>query len=1033
MKNQTKILIDNREQKDILDEIKRLSESYTPEWSFDAVNPDITSTIGIIYANQMAENIERVNGILDAYHTEFVNMLDISVQPATPAQSIVIMELSQDTIEGADVPIGTRLLADAGENFDMEPVVFETLDSMHVTGSTIKNIFMTDREGGTVVPLLGKIDVPDILSNVYSAETTSDDVEEVRSIEEAGEEEQEEQVYEDNPLDSMIYESMPAFRLFGEKEGIEQNAIMFYHSYLFGNDGFVFIRIEGNEQLKENILSGKYPIYYVAENKLTPVEHVSLFRDGVTIALRMEKPQTMQKIKGGEFGMLALVHKGVLEQSAFVDSIKFSSVGEKAPFDFVGNDNQEMNQDNFLPFGNTISLYQECFLGHNSYFAKPGSKVTISFDLNFEDSIELLTAEEENVDLKVIKRKPRTQISMTPSAVYAQDIQLSYFNGLGYKNLVCEQETRYMFADSKSAKVTISFICPRDWENNTVGAYEGRSIRIQVLRADNCYIKPAIHYAPHIRNLRIEYKYTDFVNPERVYSIVGTKKRDLTTLIERGEKYPVFRNRGYDDSLYIGLDKRPVKGPVSIFIKLEEGKRYETLHCVFEYSTREGFKPLKLIDGTSDMSKSGLLVFVPPTDFYDREIEGNRRFWIRISREGVQNENEVVEVLPIIQSIRMNGIRVANTDTKREEDYYLDDITPYATFLIPYKGILSCDVWVNEYGTLTESEMCRLEEINPASVRPEYDIQGYRTAFYVKWEETDRFETSKSRRVYMLDRLTGELHFGDGVTTEIPRVTTDISLKVLTRVSDGERGNVAPGRINSSLGNILFIGGIYNPVKGYGGNDMETVEKAMERGANIISSRKRLVSSLDYVREIKAFSNLIEQVVCISGYDSYGRVSEGKLTIILLLKDFNEGSFSFHQTQMYCKKHIMEHCELTMPAESINICEPTYVHVSVIAWIRALNIQDSFEIQSNLEHMLNEYLNPIARDGYKGWKIGTMPTAPQIMMKINSFKQEAVIDNVALLVQYRDAEGEHEMDLNEFVVKPYMVCCPGRHQIHVEI
>lgn len=1029
MKNQTKKIVDKREQKDIISEIKRLSESYTPEWNFDHNNPDITSTIGIIYANQMAENIERVNGILDIYHTEFVNMLDISVQPATPAQSIVIMELAQDTIDGADVPLGTRLLADAGDSLEMDPVIFETMDYIHVTNAEIKNIFMTDREDGTVVPILGKINVPEIVSNVYDNDAVDADVlEDVRSIDE---EDFEQQTTSEVVVNE--YDALQPFRLFGEKKGIEQNAVMFYHSTLLGSDGYVFIRIEGNDRLREDIINGTYPIYYVAEGKLIPVEQVSTLKDGVTIALKMEKKHTMQKLKGGEYGMLALKCENPLEESVYVDSIKFSGAGEKRPFSFVGNDNQEMDAESFLPFGNLLSLYQECYFGHDTYFSRPGSRVTVSFDLSFEENLELLTPEEEQTELKIIKRKPRTQISITPSSVYAQDIQLSYYNGLGYKNLVCEQETRYIFVESKSVKVTFSFICPSDWESNTVGAYEGRCIRMQVLRADNCYMRPAVHYVPRIRNLRVDFRYQEFMVPEKVYSIVGTKKRDITPLIERGEKYPVFRTLGYEDSLYLGLDKRPAKGPISIFVKLEEGKRYEPIPCVFEYSTRDGFKPLKVIDGTASMSKSGLLIFVPPTDFYDKDLEGTRRFWIRISRENIQSENEVSDVLPIIQSIRLNGIRVENTDTKREENYYLDEITPYAVFVLPYAGILSCEVWVNEFGAITESEMKRLEELNPNKIRAEFDIQGYRTAFYVKWEEVERFESAEDRRVYTLDRLTGEIRFGDGINTDIPRVTTDVALKVLAKVSNGDKGNVEPGRINSSNGNLLFIGNIYNPVKGYGGNDMESVDEAMQRGANIISSRKRLVSEIDYIREIKSFSNLIEQVVCISGYDAFGRVSEGTLTILLLLKDFYDGSFSFHQTQMNCKKHILEHCELTIPEDAVNISEPMYVHVSVIAWIRALKIQDSFEIQSNLEQMLNEYLNPIGRAGYKGWRIGTMPTSSQLMMKINSFKQDAIIENVALLVQYMDAEGEHEMDLTEFEVKPYMVCCPGKHQIHVEI
>ena len=54
MKTQTKILVDKRDNNDILAEIKRLSEGYTPEWNFDTTNPDIASTIGIIYADQIA-------------------------------------------------------------------------------------------------------------------------------------------------------------------------------------------------------------------------------------------------------------------------------------------------------------------------------------------------------------------------------------------------------------------------------------------------------------------------------------------------------------------------------------------------------------------------------------------------------------------------------------------------------------------------------------------------------------------------------------------------------------------------------------------------------------------------------------------------------------------------------------------------------------------------------------------------------------------------------------------------------------------
>ena len=54
-------------------------------------------------------------------------------------------------------------------------------------------------------------------------------------------------------------------------------------------------------------------------------------------------------------------------------------------------------------------------------------------------------------------------------------------------------------------------------------------------------------------------------------------------------------------------------------------------------------------------------------------------------------------------------------------------------------------------------------------------------------------------------------------------------------------------------------------------------------------------------------------------------------------------------------------------------------------------------------------------------------------MKVNIFKNNAIIKNMAVTVSYSDAKGMHEMDLREMKPERYMVIRPGKHRIHVEV
>lgn len=145
-------LLDQRCKEDILNKIQELSASYTPEWQFDTENPDIGSCIALLFSDEMLELIKRYNMTTERNCVELVNMLNISLKQAYPAQGIVLMGMIDSSVPGVRIPKGIKLLADNSED---ERIVFETANAVYLTNSHLKAVFMTSGKDGNVYPIKG--------------------------------------------------------------------------------------------------------------------------------------------------------------------------------------------------------------------------------------------------------------------------------------------------------------------------------------------------------------------------------------------------------------------------------------------------------------------------------------------------------------------------------------------------------------------------------------------------------------------------------------------------------------------------------------------------------------------------------------------------------------------------------------------------------------------------------------------------------------------------------------------------------------
>ena len=1031
--------LDGRQAEDFLEKMQKLAKSYTPEWNYDPNDPDIAAVIAKLYADMLEENVDRINQTIPRYHTEFINLLDITARPAIPAKSVVVMELSADTIQGAEVPAGSKLWADseAQENTDYEEdVIFETIDPLYVTNAKIRDMFMTDLEKGQIFPILGDYRVPDLLYPSQTEPMESLSEEEFGEADELGEipsakklslteesTEPEEELQEGNRLQP--------FTLYGENTGIQQNVCLMYHSHIFDSvENDIYIRLKGAEKIHQQILDGKMIFKYPRNNQLLPVEEVELLEDGETWKLRKKGKGDLQMVSGRDFGLIALESKEAVVEDFVAEEINISTIGDLRPASFVGNEQQEFNVSDFAPFTETLSLYQEVYIGMDEYFSQVGADIHLHFQMLFGEHVERLTAEEEESQLKVIKRKSRTAFTLPTAYVKADQISVEYFNGVGWKKIPAKKDISKLFSLAEPCEMDIHFPCPDNWQRSTAGPYTGRMLRIQLIQADNCYFRPAIHYFPRIKDLQIQFSYQEKgITPELLSVAAGSRKINMTPTMKEGKAISLFTTTGYtEDALYIGLSHRPARGPVGLFIHLKDRTRFERMPVLYHYSTRNGFKSLRVVDRTDYLSHSGLVYFIPPADFCPVSIEGKKDCWIRIIRKESQLEHER-NVLPIIEDIKINGVRVQNVDTSEEMDFFISDLTPGASFALNMTNILDADVWVNESGRYSEEQMRKLLIEDRKKYRAEYSIHGEILSFYVKWEETERLGADAPWKSYVLDRLESNLIFGDGINNDIPRVVDDVSIKVTCRRSLGKLGNVDSGAINSSLWNFDYVTSIYNPICASGGSPMENVERALQRGSNILSNRRRLVSEKDFIQEITSFSDDIAQVKMVKGLNPNNEPIMGALSFVILMRNYQQGSYFFHQLSEPLREHLLQSAEMTLEGDSIFITEPVFVDISVTAWVRGMKMEESFSVLHEMEDILEDYFSPIPSGRDAGWEIGSLPTEAQIQLRLGPLKNSVIIHSLTIIASWDDENGHHEKELSETKVTPFMIPRNGTHRI----
>jgi predicted phage baseplate assembly protein len=320
------------------------------------------------------------------------------------------------------------------------------------------------------------------------------------------------------------------------------------------------------------------------------------------------------------------------------------------------------------------------------------------------------------------------------------------------------------------------------------------------------------------------------------------------------------------------------------------------------------------------------------------------RYWVRAVLDHGQYETP-----PSLLAVRTNTVTVEQAETMHDEVLGGSDGSRNQTFQLSNKPVLA--------GSL------RLE------------IQ-QSDAGYEAWTEVaDFFGARKDDKVYVLDRTTGAILFGDGANGAIPvAYVLNPGANVVAReyrVGGGARGNVAalaistlatmvPGVDDTALGNLL-------PASN--GREEETLDEAKRRAPRSIKSRCRAVTAEDFELLAMEASN-VRRAKALPLYDPRfpDTPVPGVVSVIVVPDSKAPNPMPSEGTLRTVCAYLDARRLLTT---ELYVLRPQYQLVEIKGQVTASDTADLAEVSQAINAALVRYFHPLTGgEDEAGWPFG---------------------------------------------------------------
>jgi len=497
------------------------------------------------------------------------------------------------------------------------------------------------------------------------------------------------------------------------------------------------------------------------------------------------------------------------------------------------------------------------------------------------------------------------------------------------------------------------------------------------------------------------------------------------------DQYPV---------LYLGFDKPFANRPTSLFAQVEppnpksvQLSDTESVRLVWEYASPSGWSWLRVQDETNAFAERGLIQFIGPTDWKKTSEFGQELFWLRVNWQEGQ-----FRVLPRLRRLLTNTMWATQAITLENEILGSSDGTTSQIFCTVQKPVLKGEkLEVQEGRELSSDEKAAIELLEGKdAVKVVRDEAGQIEAVWVRWYKVRDFYGSGPRdRHYVLDRLTGEVRFGDGQYGMVPPQGRNNIRLCQYQTGGGTRGNLAANTVVQLKTTVPYIEKVTNLEAAGGGTQQESIDRVKERGPKFLRHRDRAVTIQDFedlayeaspdVARAKAIAPFKQKSQDqknnpfdpldpnlwldpntpnpnLNNHNKAKADNAGQIRILIVPRTTAPQPVPSLALIDRVKAYMRERCD---PSVYLQVIGPKWQPVSVTAEVVPKSLETADAVRAAVVQQLEKFLHPLT-GGKKGqgWALGRLPQQSDLYAEIQSIRG---VDHVRSLKVEPDPQTKH--------------------------
>lgn len=570
-------------------------------------------------------------------------------------------------------------------------------------------------------------------------------------------------------------------------------------------------------------------------------------------------------------------------------------------------------------------------------------------------------------------------------------IQWEAWSGERWVRLTCRDDSQGLTEDG-----VVSFRLPETMAETVVAGLAGYWLRACLVGgsypidpADRGSAWPAAAAAPCIRRIVIASCLELGPRPADAVFRRDSVRAETAEIIAGRAFEPFCGAAEPTPSLYLGLRAdAPIAGPrLDLYFQAAEPE-ISTVHSrqsrqsslIWQGWNGGEWMELSVNDETRSLARSGMVRLTLPEPLlpWRASYRGSELCWLRVRRGDGEPSQP-----PRLRRILLNTAPAEHVLTLENEELGSSSGLAFQMFRTarnPIVGELNLEV----------------RERGRPGAAPDAGGAGGRTEYWVPWQEVSDFLASgPTDRHFTVDRITGEIRFGDGRRGCVPPPGGNNIRLARYQSGGGVVGNLPSQCLTQLRSGMPFVKAVTNLDPARGGLDRETMQALLERGSRQLRHRRRAVTTEDYEDLALEASPAVVKAKCYplrNLADGTARLDRGVISLVVVARDGDTCPKAelLGRVRAYLERYRAPFAELI-------VVSPAYVAVSVRAAVAAEPDTGAAALLAICEQRLSRFLDPLdGGDDGRGWPFGSLPKPSDFYAVLEAIPGLAYVHSLAL-------------------------------------